>query len=167
MTHKRNASNGEAPPAKRPEPTSAKPEEFASQPKIRDQYVYIVTEELCGPHLETEQTISEAYATLEDANRRVLVRQKELDPEDWDNQYDTFGCCQSKSKDIFEGESWNIAVRRYLLNPPGSVPSSASSEEASPEPKTPLADIATSGEKVKHGPRRCGDPDCGDLACVD
>ncbi|KAI4188896.1 MAG: hypothetical protein L6R41_001830 [Letrouitia leprolyta] len=166
MTHKRTTSKDEAPPAKRQQTTSAKPGEFASQPQIHDQYVYIVTEEVYGPYFEIEQPLFEAYATLENANRKVPVRQKELlDPDDWENQYDTFDCCQSKSIEG-EGEGWNINVRRYLLRPPGSVPISALIEEKSPESEESQADIVTMGQENNHGPEKCRDPNCGNLACA-
>ncbi|KAL9607351.1 MAG: hypothetical protein Q9167_007731, partial [Letrouitia subvulpina] len=111
---------------------SPTPGECISLPTINDNYVYIVVEEMSGPYLETEQTFREAYATLEDANRMVLIRQKQSDEEDWDNEYDKYGCCKSIAVDD-EGDALKIEVERLLVRPPGSVPKPILSRKGSSE----------------------------------
>lgn len=41
---------------------------FASLPTLHEQYVYRVTKASYGRYIETEQTLFEAYATLENAS---------------------------------------------------------------------------------------------------
>lgn len=122
MARKRALSNGQVPPSKRQlQTTSLDPERFANPPTTNDTYIYIVTEEQSGPYLETEQTFREAYATLEDTNRMCLIRQKNSDEVDFDDEYDSHGCHHSSAEDG-ERNVLKVEVERVLVRPSGSVP---------------------------------------------
>ncbi|KAI4162106.1 MAG: hypothetical protein LQ342_004276 [Letrouitia transgressa] len=143
MTHKRALSDDQISPSKRQLQTiSLNPGEFANPPTINDNYIYIVTEEQSGPYLETDQTFREAYATLEDANRMCLIRQKHSDEEDWDNEYDRYGCRQSSAEDG-EGNVLKVEVERILVKPPGSVPE----DELYSDPEDSHTDTIALGRK--------------------
>ncbi|KAL9040288.1 MAG: hypothetical protein Q9214_004548 [Letrouitia sp. 1 TL-2023] len=138
MAHKRALSNSPVPASKR-----LVPGKFANPPTINDKEIYIVTEESSGPYLETVKNFREAYATLEDANRMLQIRQKQSDEENWVNEYDTHGCCHSNAEDG-EGNVLKIEVERVFVNPPGSVPeveSSSDSENSHTDTITRTVDI--------------------------
>lgn len=73
--------------------------------------------------METIQEVFECYATVEDANQRLLDRQKRRHVahfQDWETGYDEFGCLHSKAEDP-EGDGCRFDVRRLRVLPEGSA----------------------------------------------
>ncbi|KAI4123455.1 MAG: hypothetical protein LQ338_005252 [Usnochroma carphineum] len=170
MAHKRNLSNGEAPHKRRLQSTASEPGQLANPPILKDQYVYIAIEEMSGPHLETEETFRRAYATLEDANRSLLWRQREA--EDWDGlwedegeSYDSQGCFNATAEDD-EGDELRLYIQRLLVKPPGSVPPLPMTQDASSPSEDPRTDNLTTTGKSQRDHVKCKDSNCGDLACA-
>ena len=76
-----------------------------------------------GPYMETTQEVFECYATVEDANQRLLARQKRRHVAhfpDWETRYDEYGCLHSKAEDG-EGDGQLFDVRRLRVLPEGSA----------------------------------------------
>ncbi|KAL8951065.1 MAG: hypothetical protein Q9222_002937 [Ikaeria aurantiellina] len=121
MSTKRKLSVDQTAAPKRQERHKPELEKTPDTANPAEQYVYIVTETMYGPYMETAEELFEIYATLKDANRRVQTRQEEHDLEDWDEEYDKFGCLQVKGEDD-ERDGTRFEVRRALVRPPGSVP---------------------------------------------
>ncbi|KAL8791856.1 MAG: hypothetical protein Q9195_005518 [Heterodermia aff. obscurata] len=121
MSHKRKISHGESPPSKRPDQAVSK---FTDPPAIPKRFVYLATEEEYGPYIDTEQHVFEIYATVEDANNRLLARQIEdtpFDLKDWQTTYDEYGCLYSVAEDL-DSNGFQLKVRRLEVKPPGSAP---------------------------------------------
>ncbi|KAL8837229.1 MAG: hypothetical protein Q9170_002602 [Blastenia crenularia] len=126
MAHKHQLSNVEAPSPKRQLQTmSPSPElgEFTNASQITEQYfnIHIVVEASYDRHDERYQTLFEAYATLEDANRRVRIRQQEKEFKNafWgDSDYNTFGGLIAEAEEE-ENHRRVIEVEQHLLRPPG------------------------------------------------
>ena len=135
MSHKRKSSHGESPPAKRPNQAAL---ESTDPPEAANQFVYLAVEEEYGRGMETQQNVFEIYATVEDANNRLLARQREetaIDDDEWQTSYDEHGCLHSVAEDA-GADGIELKVRRMEVKPPGSAPAvpvrlSRSSEENS------------------------------------
>ena len=127
MSHKRNISHGESPPsAKRPtQAASESTDPPTDPPKAAEQFVYLAAEEQYGEHIEPKKIVFEIYATVKDANNRLLARQVEnsaINRKEWQTTYDKYGCLHSVAEDI-EDVHYNteLAVRRMEVKPPGSA----------------------------------------------
>ena len=121
MSHKRKSSQGETPPAKRPNQSAL---ESTDPPKAANRFVYLAVEEEYGLYMETQQHVFEIYTTVEDANNRLLARQAEatdFDHSNWQTTYDEHGCLHSVVEDLESG-GIELKVRRMEVKPPGSVP---------------------------------------------
>ncbi|KAL8723886.1 MAG: hypothetical protein Q9181_007106 [Wetmoreana brouardii] len=121
-TRKRSISNGEGPEAKRKNQAAPNPRQSPNAPKTTEQYIYIAIEEEFGPWRETMQELFKAYATVEDANRRLQARQlNHPDYMEWDSKRDKYGCWHARAEDL-EGQGVNFEVRRMRVRPAGSAP---------------------------------------------
>ena len=123
-SHKRALSNGEAPTAKRLNQAPSMLKQSGHPPKVSPEYVFIAIEEMYGPYMETAQEVFEVYATVEDANQRLLTRQKGRHVahfDEWETRYDKDGCFHSTAEDV-EGDGHRFDVRRMEVRPPGCVP---------------------------------------------
>lgn len=122
MPKKRQLSEVSAPPSKRHSQATPKPKQpLKTQPKTTTQYVYLAIEEEYGPYMETAQNVFEVYATVEDANQKLLTRQAGPHVahfEEWETTYDKDGCFHSKAEDG-EGDGCRFDVRRMEVKPSG------------------------------------------------
>ena len=135
MSHKRHVSGNESPPAKRLQKAASKSAISSKVPKPAEQYVYLAVEEEYGEYQETEQHVFEIFASKEDANRRLEVRRTgpesvcmHFDEENWEIEYDKYGCFHAKAEDS-EGSGNRFDVRRMKVQPKGSVPAVAVEKE--------------------------------------
>ena len=122
MSHKRKSSLDETPQAKRPHQEAL---ESTDQPERAAQFVYLAVEEQYGERMEPKQIVFEIYATVEDANNRLLARQIEntaIDFEKWETTYDEYGCLHSVAEDLDEVFDTELKVRSMEVKPPGSAP---------------------------------------------
>ena len=121
MSHKRKLSHHESPPVKRPNQAAV---DSTDPPKAACQFVYSFIEEKFNEHGVTKQTAFEIYATVEDANSRLLARLSEfpaMDLEEWETTCDKYGCIHSVAEDP-EVNGIDLRVRRMEVKPPGSAP---------------------------------------------
>ena len=149
-SHKRALSNGEAPTAKRLDQALSMSKQSDHSPKVSPEYVYIAIEEMYGRYIETAQEVFEVYATVEDANQRLLTRREGRHVahfEEWETRYDTDGCFHSTAESD-EGDGHRFDVRRMEVRPPGCVP-------AVQEGDQPGEDV--SGEDYSEGESLQGD----------
>ena len=122
MSHKRKASHDDTSQAKRPHQEAL---ESNDQPQRAAQFVYLAVEEQYAERMEPKQIVFEIYATVEDANNRLLARRIEntaIDFEKWETTYDEFGCLHSVAEDLEEVFDTELKVRRMEVKPPGSAP---------------------------------------------
>ena len=132
MSHKRGLSDGEASAAKRQSQAAPRPEQPTNPPETAKQYVYLALEVVYGAYRQPFQEVFEIYATVEDANQRLLNRLDEavndfelegLDEDELDPSYDKYGClCADAQNEEDDRMGHLFEVRRLLVRPPGSVP---------------------------------------------
>ena len=133
MSHKRHPSSTNDPPAKRPRKAASKSAISTKILKPTEQYVYLAVEEEYGAYQETQQHVFELFASKEDANRRLEVRRtgpicEHFNDDDWEIEYDKYGCFHAKAEDQ-EGSGNRFDVRRMKVQPEGSVPTVAVAKE--------------------------------------
>ena len=175
MSHKRKLSEGESPPAKRPNQAALEP---TDPPKAAEQFVYLAVEEEYGEHMDKEQIVFEIYATVEDANNRLLARQREntaIDLEEWETTYDKYGCLHSVAEGLEDVHNTELAVRRMEVRPPGSAPAvptglsesggensyDEDEEEEEEEEEEPYAQRSVRTWSRNRPARDCGGCGCG------
>lgn len=143
MSHKRALSEAETPLPKRQNQITPNDEQPANPPTTNiTQYVYIATEEMYGPDIETTE-LFEAFATLEDAHRRVRTRQQASDFHGWEEEYDRDGNLRLGSEDT-EGWWVKLEVLRMVVQPAGSVPTPATPSPSSED----SGDVGESGSEI-------------------